>query len=171
MPLLYPIAANAREALEAEGGARTLAEAREQAQGPVALVSDWLRPSPGEREALQARAEAAVARGFVQLYEDARGQLVIAVAYWKTGAEPAVAPQRAVPRADTDIAPDDHADDLYFMRADAKARRKKRAIDPNQLDLFGRGRQPDAADDAPSAGVVIIEEEGQAAGRDEEPPA
>ena len=83
MPLHYPIAATAREALDAEQGARTISEARELAKAPVTLVSDWLRPQPAEQDAVRAKAEAGVSRGFVQLYEDAKGRLVIAVAYWK----------------------------------------------------------------------------------------
>lgn len=83
MPLQYPLAANARAALDSQIGARTVAEARELAQGPVELVSDFLRPGPTEREEVQGKAEAGIARGFVQLYEDAKGNPVIAVSYWK----------------------------------------------------------------------------------------
>lgn len=157
MPLLYPIAANARDALDAEGGARTISEARELAQGPVALVSDWLRPLPNEREALQAKADAGVARGFVQIYEDAKGQPVIAVSYWKPGLAPPVRPKPRPQEPEAAEAADDHTDDLYFTRPDARTRRKKKALDPNQMDLFGAGGE-DSADGA-SPGVVIVEDD------------
>jgi len=140
MPLLFPIAPSPREALETEGGARTIAEARELVNGPVALVTDWLRPQPGEREALQGKADAGVARGFVQLYEDAKGQLVLAVSYWRPGAEPA--PPLAPPRAAAPQAAEpaeDHTDDLYFAKPGARGKRKRKAGDPNQMDLFGAG--------------------------------
>ncbi len=139
MPLLFPIAPSPREALETEGGARTVAEARELVNGPVALVTDWLRPLPSEREALQGKADAGVARGFVQLYEDAKGQPVIAVTYWKPGAEaaPPLAPPRAAPKAAEPA--EDHTDDLYFAKAGVRGKRKRKAGDPNQMDLFGKG--------------------------------
>lgn len=155
MPLLYPIAANAREALDAEGGARTIAEARELARGPVVLVSDWLRPLPNEREALQAKADAGVARGFVQIYEDAKGQPVIAVSYWKPGAAPAVRRKPRPPAPEAAATAGDHTDDLYFTRPNARSKRRKKALDPNQMDLFG----PGGNDAAGSPGVVVVEED------------
>ncbi len=161
MPLLFPIAANAREALDAEGGARTIAEARELVQGPVALVSDWLRPLPNEREALQAKADAGVSRGFVQLYEDAKGQLVVAVSYWKPGAEPAARPKPRAPQPAEAEPAEDHTDDLYFTKAGARAKRKKKALDPNQMDLFGMGRREESEDGGP--GVVVVDDEGDGA--------
>lgn len=157
MPLLYPIAANARDALDAELGARTIAEARELAQQPVALVSDWLRPQANEREAMQAKADAGVARGFVQIYEDARGQPVIAVSYWKPGAHSAPPPKRVQPPAQTQAGADDHTDDLYFTKAGVRAKRKKKTADPNQMDLFGGARE---GLDSPGPGVVIVDEDG-----------
>lgn len=157
MPLLYPIAANARDALDTEVGARTIAEARELAQQPVALVSDWLRPQPNEREALQAKADAGVARGFVQIYEDAKGQPVIAVSYWKPGAQPAPPPKRIQPEAAKAEPAEDHTDDLYFTKAGARAKRKKKTADPNQMDLFGGARD---GGDSPGPGVVIVDEDG-----------
>lgn len=142
MPLQYPLAANARAALDSEIGARTIAEARELAGGPVELVSDFVRPAPAEREAVQARAESGIARGFVQLYEDAKGNPVIAVSYWKL-----VSARKAkaeLPPPEKAPAPaDDHTDDLYFNKPGAKAaaaaRRRKKLPDPNQFDLFDDG--------------------------------
>jgi hypothetical protein len=139
MPLLFPIAPSPREALDADGGARTVAEAREIVKGPVALVTDWLRPQPSEREVLQGKADAGVSRGFVQLYEDAKGQPVIAVTYWKPGAQAgpvALPPRAAQQEAETE---EDHTDDLYFAKPGARGKRKRKAGDPNQMDLFGTG--------------------------------
>ncbi|MDP3492438.1 MAG: hypothetical protein Q8R82_04950 [Hyphomonadaceae bacterium] len=146
MPLQYPLAPNARAALDSEICARTVAEARELASGPVELVSDFLRPGPADRERVQARAEACISRGFVQLYEDAKGNPVIAVSYWKpvTGvrAKPKMpAPEKPATKAE------DHTDDLYFNKpgardaASAAARRRRRIPDPNQMDLFGPDQQ------------------------------
>ena len=144
MPLLFPIAPSPREALDAEGGARTVAEARELVKGQVALVTDWLRPLPSEREALQGKADSGVARGFVQIYEDAKGNPVFAVSYWKPGAVPAtpVAPRVTSAPAQQE---EDHTDDLYFAKAGAKGKRKRKAGDPNQMDLFGAGEKADGA--------------------------
>ncbi len=160
MPLLFPIAASPREALDAEpeAGARTIAEARELAKGPVTLVSDWLRPSPAEGEALQRKAEAGISRGFVQIYEDAKGRPVIAVTYWKPGAEKSAPAPRARP-TQTEAPPEDHTDDLYFTKDEAKAKRKRKAIDPNQLDMFGLGQKNATDADAPGPGGVIVDQD------------
>jgi hypothetical protein len=159
MPLLYPIAPNAREALDAEEGARTIAEARELARGPVALVTDWLRPEPAERETMQGKAEAGIARGFVQIYEDAKGRPVIAVTFWKPGGV-VQAPVRSVKAPAKEPAPaEDHTDDLYFAKPSAKVKRKKKAADPDQLDLFGAGKARSEDADAHGPGVVIVEED------------
>jgi hypothetical protein len=169
MPLFYPIAPTARAALDAERGARTIAEARELAGGPVTLVSEWLRPQPAEREEVQGKVEAAAARGFVQYYEDDKGRPVISVAFWKPtagvktkksarkkGEEPEAEAEAAAPKP-----ADDHTDDLYFTKRGAKAKRKKKASDPNQLDLFaGPDQQGDEAPDPHNPLVVIVEEEG-----------
>ena len=92
MPLSFPISPSARAALDEEKAARTLAEARELSGGPVTLVSEWLRPAPAEQEELQGKADAGVARGFVQLYVDqnatffarAGGTFIGAVLLWDT---------------------------------------------------------------------------------------
>jgi hypothetical protein len=160
MPLLYPIAANAREALDAEGGARTISEARELAKAPVSLVSDWLRPQPAEREAVQAKAEAGISRGFVQLYEDAKGRPVIAVSYWKPETGVKTKPRKAKPKAEP---AEDHTDDLYFNKRGAKPKKRKRLPDPNQMDLFGPDQQGAEHADPHNPLVVIVDEEGDGA--------
>lgn len=160
MPLLYPIAANAREALDAQGGARTISEARELANAPVSLVSDWVRPQPAEREAVQGKAEAGISRGFVQLYEDAKGRPVIAVTYWKPGAGVKAKPRKGKAKA----APaEDHTDDLYFTKRGATAKKRKRLPDPNQMDLFGPDQQGAEHADPHNPLVVIVDEEGDGA--------
>ena len=140
MPLQYPLAANARAALDSQIGARTVAEARELANGPVELVSDFLRPGPSEREEVQGKAESGIARGFVQLYEDAKGNPVIAVSYWKLVSATKTKAKTPPPEKPSTPA-EDHTDDLYFNKPGAKdaaaARRRRKLPDPNQFDLFG----------------------------------
>jgi len=174
MPLLYPIAKTARAALDEEGGARTVAEARELAGAPVTLVSEWLRPQPAEREEIEAKAQAGVTRGFVQFYENDKGQPVIAVSFWKpTSGVKTKAPKGKKAKAGAEAGPeavaepkapdpaDDHTDDLYFNKPGAKTKRKKKAADPNQLDLFaGPDQQGDEQPDPHNPLVVIVEEEG-----------
>jgi hypothetical protein len=162
MPLQFPIASTARAALDAEGCARTVAEARELAQGPVTLVSEWLRPQPNEREDLQGKAEAGVARGFVQLYEDSKGRPVIAVTFWKPQDGVRTKPKKTKTKAKTGV--EDDTDDLYFTKPGAKAKRRKRTGDPNQLDLFsGPDQQGAETRDPHNPLVVIVEEEGDGA--------
>ncbi len=164
MPLQFPIAVNAREALDAERGARTITEARELAQAPVTLVSDWLRPQPAEREAIQGKAEAGIARGFVQLYEDAKGRPVIAVTYWKPDTAAKTKPSRkAKPTAEANEPAEDHTDDLYFNKRGVAAKKRKRTPDPNQLDLFGPDQQGAEHVDPHNPLVVIVDEEGDGA--------
>lgn len=174
MPLSFPIAPNARAALEAEAGARTIAEAREQSGGNVTLVSEWLRPLPAEREEVQGKAESGVARGFVQLYEDAKGRPVIAVTFWKPQSTPAKtkAKAEASPAAEP-IPPkalEDTTDDLYFAKSSsrtkpsAKGRKRKKAPDPNQLDFFSGPDQKGAEHPDPdNPQVILVEEEGDGA--------
>ncbi|HVY87558.1 MAG TPA: hypothetical protein VG942_01725 [Hyphomonadaceae bacterium] len=167
MPLQFPIASTARAALDTEGGARTVAEARELAGGPVTLVSEWLRPQAAEREDVQGKAEAGIARGFVQLYEDAKGRPVIAVTFWKptAGVKTRVKKTKAQPDAVAPVAPgEDHTDDLYFQKPGARTKKRKRAADPNQLDLFtGPDQQGAETPDPHNPLVVIVDEEGDGA--------
>jgi hypothetical protein len=172
MPLSFPIAHNARAALDAETGARTIAEAREQAGANVTLVSEWLRPLPAERESVQGKAESGVARGFVQLYEDAKGRPVIAVTFWKPQAA-AKAKAKAEPQTPAKtpaMAVEDHTDDLYFAKASSrtklslKGRKRKKALDPKQLDLFtGPDQQGAEHPDPDNPQVILVEEEGDGA--------
>ncbi len=165
MPLQFPIASTARAALDAEGGARTVAEARELANGPVQLVSEWLRPQPAEREEVQGKAETGIARGFVQLYEDAKGRPVIAVTFWKPEGGLKTRPKRAAPADVPQAKPsDDHTDDLYFAKRGAKSKKRRRTADPNQMDLFtGPDQQGAETPDPHNPLVVIVDEEGDGA--------
>lgn len=180
MTLSYPIANDARTALETEGGARTVTEARELAGGAVTLVSEWLRPAAAERETIQTRADAAAARGFVQVYEDAKGRPVLAVTFWKkqAPAKPKAGRGKAPGNAhDTahDQAADgaggspgpahgrayDDTDDLYFSKPGAKAKRRRKSPDPNQLELFtGPDQRGDETPDPGNPDIVVVDEEG-----------
>lgn len=160
MPLQFPIAPSARAALDTEGGARTVAEARELASGPVTLVSEWLRPQASEREEIEGKAEAGVARGFVQLYEDSKGRPVIAVTFWKPQGGAKAKTKKAKPKTGVE----DDTDDLYFAKPGSRTKRRKRTADPNQLDLFtGPDQQGAETRDPHNPLVVIVEEEGDGA--------
>jgi hypothetical protein len=165
MPLQFPIATTARAALDAEGGARTIAEARELANAPVQLVSEWLRPQPAEREEVQGKAEVGIARGFVQLYEDAKGRPVIAVTFWKPeGGVKSRAKKAGAGQAAPAKPADDHTDDLYFTKRGGKGKKRRRTSDPNQLDLFtGPDQQGAETPDPHNPLVVIVDEEGDGA--------
>jgi hypothetical protein len=98
---------------------------------------------------------------------------VIAVSFWKpTSGVKTKAPKgkKAAKAEEAEAhdakmgAPDpaeDHTDDLYFSKKGGKAKRKKKAADPNQLDLFsGPDQQGDEQPDPHNPLVVIVEEEG-----------
>jgi hypothetical protein len=154
MPLLFPIAADARAALEAEPVARIQVEAAERAGAPVSLVSDWLRPAPAEVAALQPLLDRGAASGFVQVYEDDRGRPVIAVTYWK--------PRRAAPDP---VAASPAIPSLVETVAEpvrtARRRRRHRTADSRQLDLFlGPDQSGHETPDPHNPSVVLVEEEG-----------
>lgn len=133
----YPIAASARDALSAEVKvARTRYEAEAAADGLVisALETEWLTPAADDLTDVLAQAAQSPAHGFIQNYEDAAGNTVLAVTYWKL-AKTKVKTPKPVPKP-ADAADGDHTDDLYFRRAKSK-KRKAKAVDPNQLDMFG----------------------------------
>jgi hypothetical protein len=84
MTLQYPIADSARLALldpcPMAGSEMT---ARQAAGGPVNLALEWVRPNTEEASLFEEAAQAALASGFVQVYQDARGQPVLAVTFWR----------------------------------------------------------------------------------------
>ncbi len=134
----YPLARDASDALSGEGdGARTREEARARLGGRklVGLKSDWLTLSTNEADAQAGLIERGVELGFVQRYEDASGNTVLAITFWAV-ADGAPAPDPAPPGPDTTRAKRDHTDDLYFRSGRTKPRARKRKTDPNQLDLF-----------------------------------
>ncbi len=110
----------------------------------MTLVSERVRPTPAEKEEVEGLAQAGVSRGFVQFYEDAKGRPVFAVSFWKPAtagkakaAEEGQGPRRPRPNPNLPRVPaEDHTDDLYFAKKGAKPKRRKKAVDPHQLDLF-----------------------------------
>lgn len=128
----YPLAATALAALSADAKvARTRYEAEAAADGLVvsSLETEWLTPSSDDLSSVLEQAAQSPAHGFVQNYEDAAGNTVLAVTYWKLAKTKAKKP-KPVPKPEGD-----HTDDLYFKRASKK--RKTKVVDPNQLDMFG----------------------------------
>ena len=81
----YPLAICASEAFTAEHAARTRYEAEALSDGVaiVALETEWLTPAPTEAQNMLTMADQANGKGFVQRYEDADGNPVLAVTYWK----------------------------------------------------------------------------------------
>jgi len=134
----YPIAKSAKAALESEGTpARTRYEAEALAQGHViaALETEWLTPASDDVARIMALIKANPAHGFVQNYEDAKGNTVLAVTYWKL-AKPSKSKPKPPPKPEMK---EDHTDDLYFRSGRTKNAKRKRFVDPKQLDMFGSG--------------------------------
>lgn len=131
----YPIAETAHAAID--GGVET-ARTRYEAEGKVpgqailCLETEWLSLTAEEAGHLREKADAGPGHGFIQYYEDGDGHPVLAVTYWKLGLQ-----KKAPPLPDKPVADNDHTDDLYFKSAKTKRQSKKRAPDPNQMDLFG----------------------------------
>jgi hypothetical protein len=102
----------------------------------------------------------------VQLYEDAKGLPVIAVTFWKPQGGVKTKTRKAQAGAAADEASpsaQDDTDDLYFTKPGAK-KKKRKAADPNQLDLFtGPDQQGAETRDPHNPLVVIVEEEGDGA--------
>ena len=138
----YPIGKTARYALKtATAAARTRYEAEELADGfsIKALETEWITPSEKDLPKMLAQAEANPGHGFVQNYEDADGNPVLAITYWKlvkTQKPPKPKPKSITPQDDS---VEDHTDDLYFKSGRTKKSRK-RVVDPNQMDLFGNAK-------------------------------
>lgn len=136
MSLAYPIAQSLEEATRP--GVRFARSAREAATlSPgfrvEGLETSWLHLTEAEARALVSAQGAEGPAGHLQQYEDTSGHVVVAVSWWKIAAPttPAKAPDPAPPQPRSG----DHTDDLYFRRGRTKTRRRK-PVDPNQLDLF-----------------------------------
>lgn len=149
----YPLARTAKEALKADAkSARTRYEAEELADGRdiKALETEWLTPSAKDLPGMMQKVEASTAHGFVQHYEDADGNTVLAITYWKL-ARSKVAKRKITPKPKPGEPTEksgepDHTDDLYFRHGRNKKRGRKIVPNPNQFDLF----DPDAAKVDPS---------------------
>ena len=150
MSLAYPLASSADDALEGAGeAARTRydAEALAGDRPVLSLETEWLKPEVASVDALVKQAESGDAKGFIQIYEDADGKPVLAVTYWKLGdpvarksktaksAGEATKPAARKPQREKSEA-EDHTDDLYFRHNRGRKSRRKKHVDPRQMDLF-----------------------------------
>lgn len=136
----YPLGKTAKEALkDAKAAARTRYEAEDLADGVAiaALQTEWLTPAAKDLPDILEQAEANPGHGFVQHYEDASGNTVLAVTYWKL----AKTPKKLKPKPEPKPVNDDDTDDLYFKSGRTKKGRRKRYVDPNQMDLFGAAKE------------------------------
>ncbi|MEO1324214.1 MAG: hypothetical protein AAFV59_14530 [Pseudomonadota bacterium] len=136
----YPIGKTARDALQnAEAAARTRYEA-EALVDDVAIASletEWITPAAKDLAKMLEKAEQNPGHGFVQHYEDGKGNTVLAVTYWKLAKTPKKPKPKPRAVAEPDPNAEDHTDDLYFKSGRTKKSRRRRKVDPNQLDLFG----------------------------------
>ena len=144
MSLAYPIARSLEEATQP--GVKTARTRREAvALSPGARVdgleTSWLHLTEEQAAELVAAQGMEGPAGYLQRYEDTSGHVVVAVTWWKLAdpnAPKSAPPPPAAPPPPKVVAAPDHTDDLYFRRGRTKPRRK-RPIDPNQLDLFDVG--------------------------------
>jgi len=135
----YPLGKTARDALKnAQAAARTRYEAEELSErvAIASLETEWITPPTKDLEKILEQAEQNPGQGFVQYYEDGSGNTVLAVTYWKLAKTPKKPKPKPRPIPDPDPNPEDHTDDLYFKSGRTKKSRKKRFVDPNQMDLF-----------------------------------
>ena len=136
----YPLGKTARDALKsAKAAARTRYEAEDLADDVAiaALETEWLTPAAKELSKILEQAEANPGHGFVQHYEDAAGNTVLAVTYWKLDKAKKQSKPQPKPITPPDVPVEDYTDDLYFKSGRTKKSRRKRFVDPNQMDLFG----------------------------------
>ncbi|MCR9270832.1 MAG: hypothetical protein NXH72_12650 [Hyphomonadaceae bacterium] len=142
----YPLGKTARDALKnAQHAARTRYEAEDLAEDVAisALETEWLTPAAKDLAKILEQAEANPGHGFVQHYEDASGNTVLAVTYWKLTKATKKPKPKPKPIPEPDPNADDHTDDLYFKSGRTKKTRRKRFVDPNQMDLFGSKAEGD----------------------------
>ncbi|MEM1389878.1 MAG: hypothetical protein AAGG45_02260 [Pseudomonadota bacterium] len=125
----YPIAKTVQAALSGDGAVASThyeAEALCESYEIIALKTEWLTLSEQEKVDTASKLEASIAKGFVQVYEDANDQTVLAVTFWQMGA---AIKQRARTQK-TSTSPTKKA------RPKKARAKRKRYVDPNQLDLF-----------------------------------
>jgi len=139
----YPLGKTARDALKnAQAAARTRYEAEELAENVAiaSLETEWITPAEKDLAKILEQAETNPGHGFVQNYEDGSGNTVLAVTYWKLAKTPKKPKPKPRPIQDPDPNQEDHTDDLYFKSGRTKKSRRKRFVDPNQMDLFGAAK-------------------------------
>lgn len=142
MSLAYPVARSLEDALKPDAPtARSRRGAMALADGLAleGLETSWLHMPEAEADALFKALGPDGAAGHLQRYEDTSGHTVVAVSWWKLVDPNYVRPaeKRAFEPAPVPAPADDHTDDLYFRRGRTKTRRKK-PVDPNQMDLFSK---------------------------------
>ena len=101
----------------------------------AALETEWITPAAKDLPKLLEQVETNPGQGFVQHYEDGSGNPVLAVTYWKLAKVAKKPKPKPAPKPEAES--DDHTDDLYFKSGRTKKSRRKQAVDPNQMDLFG----------------------------------
>lgn len=138
----FPIAVRLEDALKPGVKAartRAAAEALVPDQTIESLETEWLNVTEEEAAAyLAVQSDESGPHGHLQKYEDNEGNLVLAVTWWKLvdQADIMPLPKTRTKKPATEKPPvEDHTDDLYFRSGRTKTRRK-RYIDPRQLDLF-----------------------------------
>lgn len=150
MSLAYPLARTADDAMKGGNLAARTRYGAEELSGETPILSletEWIKPDAETVPALLKQAESGEAKGFVQTYEDADGQPVLAVTYWKLGkakkkekakAAPPPAPQPppSKPKRKKPKSEEDHTDDLYFRHGRTRKARRRQPADPRQMDLF-----------------------------------
>lgn len=143
MSLAYPIARNLEEAtLPGVKIARTQREAASLSPGLAVegLETSWLHLSEAEALTLLGAQGADGPAGHIQRYEDTSGHVVVAVSWWKLVDPKKAGKPKATPAASAaGSEKSDHTDDLYFRQGRTRPKRRK-PVDPNQLDLFETGK-------------------------------
>ena len=110
------------------------------------LETEWVTPETENVLDVIDAANSGPGLGFVQRYEDESGAPVLAVTYWKLGAQTKkTAPKpKITEQAESDE--EDHTDDLYFRAGRTKPSRKrgrKKYTDPRQMDMFNVEQAPE----------------------------
>ena len=138
----FPIAIRLEDALKpGVKAARTRAEAEAMVPGHKvdSLATDWMDVTEEEAEAyLSSPTGEEGPHGHLQKYEDNEGKPVLAVTWWKLVDQAEIMPLPKAPgkKPAAEKPPvEDHTDDLYSRSGRTKTRRK-RYIDPRQMDLF-----------------------------------
>lgn len=142
----YPLARNVTEALDPGAkAARTRADAEAIAGGlkVESLHTEWLNLSEADADVQMVANAGGIAHGFLQRYEDDKGAPVVAVTYWRLvdAAKAKKAAKAPKPEPAPEPTEADHTDDLYFRSGRTKPSRRKRWVDPRQMDLFPEGEE------------------------------